>query len=261
LEQLETCPRNSIHVPLRNPWDIRIVLLWPGEGEEVIRCDQKVVPGKDAKELGGSNHESGVAMIETPPYIALPYCWGDPSVTIPILLNGCSFQVTANLHSFLQHFRQSQTASVLWIDAICINQGDAAERSSLVRRMKSIYENAKHMLIWLGPAGDDSSLAIAKISSIAGMYASAKTQLEMQGVPSEEAGNIAIDAITKEGSASIVMQPLAAPYDRDLWTALERLFKRPWWFRLWIIQEATTQVDTMLVCGNHMMTGKCCYVG
>ena len=40
--------KNSIHVPLRNPWDIRVVLLWPGEGEEVIRCDQKVMPGKDA---------------------------------------------------------------------------------------------------------------------------------------------------------------------------------------------------------------------
>jgi Heterokaryon incompatibility protein (HET) len=145
---------------------------------------------------------------------------------------------------------------VLWIDAICINQGDAAERSSLVRRMKSIYENAKHVLIWLGPAGDDSSLAIAKISSIAGIYASAKTQLEMQGAPSEEAGNIAIDTITKKDSASIVMQSLAAPYDRDLWTALERLFKRPWWFRLCIIQEATTQVDTMFVCGNHVMDWK-----
>jgi hypothetical protein len=75
-------------------------------------------------------------------------------------------------------------------------------------------------------------------------------------MPSEEAGSIARDAITKEDSASIVMQPLAAPYDRDPWTALECLFKRPWWSRLWAIQEATTQADTMFICGNHMVDWK-----
>jgi Heterokaryon incompatibility protein (HET) len=144
-------PKDCIHVPLRNPWDIRVVLLRPGEGEEMIRCDQKVIHVKGAEELGGPSHKSGGALIKTVPYIALSYCWGDPSVTLPILLNGCSFQVTVNLHSFLQHFRQSRTVSVLWIDAICINQGDATERSSMVRRMKSIYEYAKHVLIWLVP--------------------------------------------------------------------------------------------------------------
>lgn len=38
----------------------------------------------------------------------------------------------------------------MWVDAVCINQSDVAERASQVAMMGSIYSTAKHVDIWLG---------------------------------------------------------------------------------------------------------------
>jgi hypothetical protein len=42
----------------------------------------------------------------------------------------------------------------LWVDAICINQGEESaakdERSAQVTYMKQIYEQAARVLVWLG---------------------------------------------------------------------------------------------------------------
>jgi Heterokaryon incompatibility protein (HET) len=38
----------------------------------------------------------------------------------------------------------------LWIDAIFINQADIQEKNVQVPRMKSIYENASEVLVWIG---------------------------------------------------------------------------------------------------------------
>jgi hypothetical protein len=72
------------------------------------------------------------------------------------MLNGKRFLVTANLDAALRNFaRHRKWQSVpLWIDAIYINQEDISERDQQVRRMKSIYEHAKHVIIWLGDLND-----------------------------------------------------------------------------------------------------------
>ena len=41
-------------------------------------------------------------------------------------------------------------ADLIWIDAICINAQDLAERSSQVRLMRRMYGNATQVLVWLG---------------------------------------------------------------------------------------------------------------
>jgi hypothetical protein len=39
-----------------------------------------------------------------------------------------------------------------------------------------------------------------------------------------------------------------------LFSALEHLFQRPWWYRIWVVQEATTNVETTIVCGGTWIT-------
>jgi len=36
------------------------------------------------------------------------------------------------------------------IDAICINQGNVAERNQQVKLMKSVYSRAKQVQVWIG---------------------------------------------------------------------------------------------------------------
>jgi hypothetical protein len=53
-------------------------------------------------------------------YDAISYVWGDPSLTVPILLDGIEYPVTVNLELALRYFRLESNSRVLWADAICI---------------------------------------------------------------------------------------------------------------------------------------------
>lgn len=60
------------------------------------------------------------------------------------------FHVTTNLHDALSSFRRSREQGYLWIDMLCINQGDVDERSGQVGFMRSIYGSAESVVVWLG---------------------------------------------------------------------------------------------------------------
>lgn len=75
-------------------------------------------------------------------------------------------KVTTNLKSALQHLRTPTMPRMIWIDALCINQEDDAERGHQVRQMDQIYRNCSRVCIWLGDAEDDSDLAMELINSI-----------------------------------------------------------------------------------------------
>jgi len=42
----------------------------------------------------------------------------------------------------------------MWIDAICISQGDVEERESQVRQMRQVYQRASLVVIFLGSSRD-----------------------------------------------------------------------------------------------------------
>ena len=63
-----------------------------------------------------------------PHYDALSYMWGDLSVTRSIQLDDDNeFQVTVNLENTLRDLRLTDRSSILWVDAVCINQDDIEE--------------------------------------------------------------------------------------------------------------------------------------
>jgi hypothetical protein len=77
-----------------------------------------------------------VSLIEPRPYFALSYCWGDPRVTERIRLGEGTVIVTASLvrglrvvRKLLHSMDRSVKSVKLWVDAVCINQNDARERS------------------------------------------------------------------------------------------------------------------------------------
>ncbi|KAF5543670.1 het-domain-containing protein [Fusarium phyllophilum] len=100
------------------------------------------------------------------PFNALSYVWGDPKNTEIIRVNGHEHPVTISLASALrcvpQHLSQSKHAAgqKLWVDAICINQADDAEKSHQVAKMGEIYSQSGLVLCWLGPLSDSIGTAI-----------------------------------------------------------------------------------------------------
>jgi hypothetical protein len=91
---------------------------------------------------------SHVAFGDMPKYDALSYTWGDGAVKRTIFLNEIRVEVGENLAAALVNIRGLELAGekprTLWIDAICINQSDLAERSRQVRLMPLIYEKSKN---------------------------------------------------------------------------------------------------------------------
>ncbi|KAF3070244.1 hypothetical protein CFAM422_006775 [Trichoderma lentiforme] len=101
---------------------------------------------------------SVVKLNDDPSFEALSYCWGDATDKLLIFCDGVPFPVTKNLESALRHLRQTEDERTLWVDAICINQGNIPERNHQVSIMKDIYRKARLVVIWLGDADEDSDL-------------------------------------------------------------------------------------------------------
>ncbi|RYP87616.1 hypothetical protein DL769_000475 [Monosporascus sp. CRB-8-3] len=98
------------------------------------------------------------------PYVALSYTWGCAELNFEtgeeayaqndfyVECNGASVKVTENLFDFLQHANKdpSTKEQYYWIDQICINQADLAERGHQVGMMGAVFKLAREVHVWLG---------------------------------------------------------------------------------------------------------------
>ncbi|KAL9093904.1 MAG: hypothetical protein Q9165_003827 [Trypethelium subeluteriae] len=65
------------------------------------------------------------------------------------------------------HLLEINETGPIWIDAISINQGDVAERTSQVSQMARIYRQAEAVTVWLGKEEADTALAIQSMRRLA----------------------------------------------------------------------------------------------
>jgi hypothetical protein len=98
-------------------------------------------------------------------YEALSYVWGDETKTLPIFIGKHRFNVTENLHAALSRLRDHSLERIIWVDAICINQGNEEEKEKQIRLMARIYGQAHRVVVWLGKEADDSDVALEAIIS------------------------------------------------------------------------------------------------
>jgi Heterokaryon incompatibility protein (HET) len=148
-----------------------------------------------------------------PHYTALSYVWGDSTVPHPISVNGMLFPVTSNLYSALTHLRDEQIQQTLWVDAICINQNDSEEKGHQVGQMIRVYEQADQVIAWLGESENDSDLAINYITS------EAKDKYQ------------------------------AVYGHQRIEDALIKFWCRPYWTRVWVVQELAMARQAVFRCG------------
>ena len=172
-------------------------------------------------------------------YLALSYVWGSSNKVHTIRINGQDFAITDSLMFFLRRKRKSTPA--FWIDAICINQDDMNEKSEQIGRMREIYQNAIRVCADLGPASEDEEIVFKKIEHLSNSIVAESKRIDFEGIePNKKAENIRLSSIFME------------PYDTQFWEGLGKFLDRPWWTRVWIMQEATALqgADTYLLCGG-----------
>lgn len=198
--------------------EIRLLELYSGDFGEDIKCSIRHVP-----------------LASTLEYTALSYTWGDPKIRKAIVVDGQTLEVTVNLFDALRNLRSSQRTQTLWVDAVCINQGDLDERSKQVLRMRDIYTFAKTVEVWLGPAGDDDRAAMALVESL--------------GATVDDPEEPLAKGFNEYEQAFIDIFECAEP---QVVRALGQLFKRPWWTRVWVVQELSLakQQAAIVRCGK-----------
>jgi hypothetical protein len=167
-------------------------------------------------------------------YAALSYTWGNPVQTSDILINGHKVTVRSNLEAGLRALREKkaiQAGLLIWIDALCINQEDTPERNQEVKRMRTIYKTAREVVIWLGEEGDESSRAMKLVKTL--------SKASNEGIcPTLQ------DLIGKSPEV----------FRKGAWQALGQLMIRPYWDRVWIMQElAMGNPQTPILCGKDMI--------
>ncbi|KAK4034661.1 heterokaryon incompatibility protein-domain-containing protein [Parachaetomium inaequale] len=189
----------------------------------------------------------------TPPplFSALSYVWGTPTTSSPLpilVINAHPVPVTPNLHSAIARLARQRWTGQIWIDALCINQADTAEKNWQVLLMSRIYRVAEQVLIWLGPEHDGGALHAVRELGV--LFREQVTEVEggwgrVEGFVKTVVGfsitNTDADGDGEGGRKGRV------GFDFE---AIWRLFRgRPWWRRVWIIQEVVLARKAVVLCG------------
>lgn len=189
----------------RNQRRIRLLTLLPGGKGSPIVCSI-----------------SSVTLDSGSKYEAISYRWASQGPARRIQLEGKFATVPENLWFALERFRLQEQSRILWVDQICINQSDNVEKSHQVRHMGAIYNQAKQVLIWLGPGSGNTSLAVKALQAFSEHHVETTKALRIR--------------------------------HSKQWLAVMRIVENPYWNRLWIIQEIAHASRKTIFCGDDELS-------
>ncbi|KAH7007120.1 heterokaryon incompatibility protein-domain-containing protein [Ilyonectria destructans] len=292
---------------------------------EVKTNDGQVVQGFTVPALRSDPNKSG-HLHPFQRYTALSYVWGDDSSSHQIFLNREPFHVGDNLYTALKRSRnalgvvallnldgttESCTAKirdkrldmidrhlmpegrVLWVDVLCVNQANIAEREAQVKLMARIYRQADYVHADLGYGGDEGGMKLfhlLKTVTEAGSaceshapVASSSSSRDQDGdstqqetvraiasnwkklhskwrriLPSRHAPKSEVQSLEDQGLPSA---------DDPIWDWWRQFLNSPYFRRLWVIQEfslakgislwfGTVGIDPEMVSGSIHYLGK-----
>jgi hypothetical protein len=159
-------------------------------------------------------------------YEALSYAWGAFSLSSGkrIRIQDSSMPITSNLDEALRSLRLEQSQRVIWVDFVCINQADIQEKAHQVRMMGDVYRQAQKVIVWLGMPTPASELGMKTLSSLAGN-----------------------EDLTKGN-------PWEAHAPENVAAAISDILERPYFERIWVVQEAALARKTDLRVGHLLVS-------
>lgn len=240
-----------------NDTNIRLVELIPGEvwcdGEQYqVHCKFHVMP-----------------LSSKPKYTAVSYMWGEDTNTSDIVLNGKVFGVRNNLFDLLVTLSETGQ-TLLWVDAICIDQESIDERNHQVGLMGSIYSQARSVLVWLGSGSEEVADALGKARLYDDAISGGQDMQPGGEEPSTDdlAGNSkvstrqhrflearkasveALDSALNEQSLFRSLSEPLIPTEQKILDELIALCQDPYWSRAWIVQELILAGNVQIRCNE-----------
>lgn len=199
-----------------------------------------------------------------PPYHAISYTWGDAGSNTTILMNDQPLRVRMNCefalkqaywykrsYSYLYRKWRSRCyeqnrgqwyskSRYIWLDAICIDQMNLGEKSKQVAMMGSIYKRASHVLACIGDHADDSLFFFQTLYGLSRHVVQPRDMIRYK----------------RFGGAGVSFR--FRLIHRYLTThrfvlALARLATRPYFTRLWILQELQHAQHITILCGKYVL--------
>ena len=186
-----------------------------------------------------------------PRYIALSYEWGSPEAAVDgedvrsvrpyqpgVMVSGFAANVRPNLLRILRLLRSrvEESQPAIWVDAVCINQFDAIEKSHQVSIIGEIFANARDVVVGLNETRGSAEQGIEHLSKIA-------TAANARGSQDCEA----------EGAMS---DTIASLEKANAWDAVFALFSDTWWQRMWIVQEVVLASNAIFLIGSASFSFK-----
>lgn len=162
-------------------------------------------------------------------YHALSYTWGSSEETSTITLNGQLVKVRQSLELALRALRSATSDVDIWIDALCIDQSNLQERNRQLARIEKVYDNASIVVSYVGEPDEDSDKALDFMLA-----------MQMPMARHDENGNW---TFSRETDLAAVPALCAALY---------RFLSRPYFQRIWILQELSVATVNSVMCGKRV---------
>ncbi|KAH7131240.1 heterokaryon incompatibility protein-domain-containing protein [Dactylonectria macrodidyma] len=229
----------------------RLLVIEPAENTAADQNPSPLTCRLEHRQLDGSSVD----------YEAISYIWGTEDATHQITIDGKSFSIRPHLLSILLALRLPNQSRTVWVDAVCINQRDVRERNHQVLQMNAVYAQARQVNVWLGEA-DECTLRGIRFLEL--LHAEA---YENRSGPPAVVGSTfqRFGAAAKTPTKRVWLDTLAAynDYFAPILSLLEdpavvdgmdeaiKLLSRPWWRRMWTLQESVLCPTTVCWCGHY----------
>jgi Heterokaryon incompatibility protein (HET) len=225
------------------------------------------------------------------PYNAASYTWGNPNPTSLLIVdNDQCLRVTKNVGLLVDFLFRGMSFGTcfFWVDAVCINQADLEEKSSQVSLMRDIYQHACMVIIWLGePEGSYEEEAIEDLQKLGKFfklyeknndkYGATMTNRAKQDSQSNvgHSGTVWMKEVSPDGrvrmrrpapadmsqrhmTPAMIEARFRLHYGKELrtdwnWGCISMLLSKPWFERVWVIQEAFAGPRVVVHCGTKVM--------
>ena len=223
----------------------------------------ELLPGQGNCSLRGNIAQYSLDAWNRPPYKTLSYTWGESkydhlviagqrvamdsdlrqryAVRHPLYFDDRRLLISTNLRDALRALRHPTLPVLLWVDAVCINQQDDAERSSQIMLMPRIHHRCLRVLVWLGEADSDTRPAFDAVRWLAPQYDRYIEGKERRLHPGPE---------TLHDEAFLLRSGLP-PFSSGAYGPFMRLLDRPVFRRIWCVQEVAFHWNVVVVCGSQ----------
>lgn len=196
-------------------------------------------------------------------YIALSYTWGPADKNETIVINDRAFRIRANLASYMHMVHKKldygfapdvslPSSGWMWIDQICIDQANNAERAQQIGLMANIFSKAYQVDVWLGQ--ENADLVTPGMKLLAAMHERDGNIYDYLAEP-ERYAQVRVNGIvtplvvttehlwrrayfkefqephqTGKNTAYVRLKP-------EIRTGMNLILTNAYWTRLWIVQE------------------------